>query len=31
MARRAATAGGSCTIDSIPDKGTIVRAELPLR
>lgn len=31
MARRAATAGGSCTIDSIPNKGTIVRAELPLR
>ena len=31
MARRAATAGGSCTIDSIPKKGTIVRAELPVR
>jgi len=30
MARRAAAAGGSCTIDSVPKKGTIVRAEFPL-
>jgi signal transduction histidine kinase len=31
MARRAASAGGTCTIDSVPGKGTIVRAELPVR
>ena len=31
MARRAAIAGGSCTIDSILGRGTIVRAEFPPR
>jgi signal transduction histidine kinase len=31
MARRAATAGGSCSIDSLPGRGTIIRAEFPVR
>ena len=30
MLERAAELGGSLTVDSLPEKGTVVRARLPL-